>query len=452
MPPERRKLLGFTDNRQDAALQAGHFNDFLFVALLRAAMLAAVRAAGPDGLSEDEFGRRLQAALGFTPPIASGGRSGCSTPRSRRRSGGRRRPRDTLARVLAHRAWVDQRRGWRFTNPNLEELGLVRADYVSLDELAADDGAFASAPPELRTASPETRREGAPDLAWIISARAWRSRPMRSTLSTSKRLAMRRARACASRGRSRNRRPASVAAALIIDAPKRADAGLRGEPLIVRGGSRSLLARKLGRASIWGKRLESRTYGEVVAALLAGGCAVSVGQTGGDPFDVRAGALRRTRFVSSPRRTRRRQAANPYFAALYRKLADALARGGEGLFGSKAANTRPRSIRRDESGANGASAGAKRTAKICKAAREELRLAGEPNVFLPALFCSPTMELGVDISALNAVYMRNMPPTPANYAQRSGRAGRSGQAALVVTYCSAQGPHDQYYFRARGRW
>ena len=56
------------------------------------------------------------------------------------------------------------------------------------------------------------------------------------------------------------------------------------------------------------------------------------------------------------------------------------------------------------------------------------------------------MELGVDISALNAVYLRNMPPTPANYAQRSGRAGRSGQAALVVTYCAAQSPHDQYYF------
>ena len=25
--PDPRKLLGFTDNRQDAALQAGHFND-----------------------------------------------------------------------------------------------------------------------------------------------------------------------------------------------------------------------------------------------------------------------------------------------------------------------------------------------------------------------------------------------------------------------------------------
>jgi len=34
LPPRSRKLLGFTDNRQDAALQAGHFNDFLFVALL----------------------------------------------------------------------------------------------------------------------------------------------------------------------------------------------------------------------------------------------------------------------------------------------------------------------------------------------------------------------------------------------------------------------------------
>jgi hypothetical protein len=42
---------------------------------------------------------------------------------------------------------------------------------------------------------------------------------------------------------------------------------------------------------------------------------------------------------------------------------------------------------------------------------KHLREIGEVNRFLPVLFCSPTMELGVDISALNAVYLRNVPPT-----------------------------------------
>jgi len=57
------------------------------------------------------------------------------------------------------------------------------------------------------------------------------------------------------------------------------------------------------------------------------------------------------------------------------------------------------------------------------------------------------MELGIDIAELSIVHMRNVPPTPANYAQRSGRAGRSGQAALVLVYCSNFSAHDRHYFK-----
>src|SRR5690606_7881993 len=60
-----RNLLGFTDNRQDAALQSGHFNDFHFVGLLRAAFLAALETAGDQGLRSDQLGTALQRALGF---------------------------------------------------------------------------------------------------------------------------------------------------------------------------------------------------------------------------------------------------------------------------------------------------------------------------------------------------------------------------------------------------
>jgi ATP-dependent helicase YprA (DUF1998 family) len=69
---------------------------------------------------------------------------------------------------------------------------------------------------------------------------------------------------------------------------------------------------------------------------------------------------------------------------------------------------------------------------------------------LNVIVCTPTMELGIDIGDLSAVYMRNVPPSPSNYAQRAGRAGRKGQGSLITVFCgvgSFRGPHDQYFYR-----
>jgi hypothetical protein len=449
LPVDRRKLLGFTDNRQDAALQAGHFNDFLFVSLLRAATLAAVRKAGPQGLSEEDFGRRVQEALGFTIARADRRQEWMLDPTKIRGVAPMEAER-TLARVIAYRVWVDQRRGWRFTNPNLEELGLVRAEYLSLDVLAGDNDAFASAPPELRNATPDTRRM----LLRLLLDRLRHGLAITTdaldpanvdAIGTATRQSLREPWAIS----QQEQESARVAGALIVDAPKKAETGgPRGEAIIVRAGPRSRFAREIGRTSIWGRRLDGKTYEKVITALLAAAAEYQLVRQVPTPFDVTGWRLaaNAVRLVAADGRSDRK-AANEYFKQLYRTLADALASGGEGLFGLEGReHTAQVDPTRREWREWRFRWGEEDQGKLSKA-QEELRLAGEPNVFLPTLFCSPTMELGVDISALNAVYMRNMPPTPANYAQRSGRAGRSGQAALVVTYCAAQGPHDQYYFR-----
>lgn len=57
-----------------------------------------------------------------------------------------------------------------------------------------------------------------------------------------------------------------------------------------------------------------------------------------------------------------------------------------------------------------------------------------------------TMEVGVDIGSLEAIYQGNMPPTRYNYQQRVGRGGRRGQAfATAITFCRGRS-HDLYYY------
>ncbi len=67
------------------------------------------------------------------------------------------------------------------------------------------------------------------------------------------------------------------------------------------------------------------------------------------------------------------------------------------------------------------------------------------NELINTLVCTPTLEMGINIGSLDAILMRNVPPLPANYWQRAGRAGRQHQMAVNLTYCR-QASHDRAYF------
>jgi hypothetical protein len=436
-----RKLLAFTDNRQDAALQAGHFNDFIFVTILRGAILAAL-AKHPEGLTDDQAGYAIQKALGFLGANAMRRPEWLFEPdlRGANLITAERAMRD----ALNHRFWVDQRRGWRYTNPNLEQLGLIRADYLSLDEMVADAELFESNP-LLRAASPTERGAAA---RCLFDA-------MRKGLAVeAEGLDRIRIEGLASRMRGMIKSPWSLdeerfrsATTFVPRPPARREMRARDEELILRGSPQSGVGRDIRKMTFGGTRPTTRQTGEIIATLLHAASRYGIASQVASPVDgegwrllAPAVAFRATEEVFNPERD------NPFFRSLYKQIADLLLAGGEALFGleGREHTAQVESDLRELREARFRDGAEDRRVLAEKADR--LRELREDGRFLPTLFCSPTMELGVDISSMNVVYMRNVPPTPANYAQRSGRAGRSGQAALVVTYCAAQSPHDQYFF------
>lgn len=442
---ETRKLLAFTDNRQDAALQAGHFNDFLFVTLLRGAILAAL-AQRPDGLVDDEAGHAIQTALGFLGTnkvrraewLFEPDLKGANLIDAER----------SIRAALAHRFWVDQRRGWRFTNPNLEDLGLIEASYLSLDEMVGDEPLFAGSA-LLKAASPAERLAVAHTLFGA----------MRKGLAVETDALDRvKIESLAARTRSSIKSPWSLdeeryssSVTFVPKPPTKREVRARDEALILRGSPQSAVGRDIKKLTFGSERPTSKQVAEIIEVVLKAAANYGIATQVASPVDGdgwrligSAIAFKRGPSVGRPGRD------NQFFRSLYEQIAALLSAGGEALFGieGREHTAQVESDLRELRECRFRFETEDRKELADKADR--LRELREDNGFLPTLFCSPTMELGVDISSMNVVYMRNVPPTPANYAQRSGRAGRSGQAALVVTYCAAQSPHDQYFFADPG--
>jgi superfamily II DNA/RNA helicase len=420
LDPKAKKLLGFTDNRQDASLQAGHFNDFIQILLLRGALLAAIRNEPATVLKDDVLTQRVQTHLHLDVADFS------ANPEAR---GPRARNAEAALRdVLGYRLYYDLQRGWRITNPNLEQLQLLQITYDSLDLCCQDAEAWHACPPLLAQAAPEQRLALAHELLDVMR---------RNLCIKTIYLDAHYQEQIRNRSFAMLKEPWALtedekmfAAPVMVPRPKTQTQD--ADFYTVNVSYRSKFGRQMRRQTTWGDsnphysaRFTEDHYNTVVDAMLGvlhiyG--LIEASDLGRGLTGYRLDASVIEWHAGDPAKAEK---ANAFFRSLYENVAAMLSAGETFLHQLEARE---------------------HTAQVDSEMREH-REQSFRDARLPVLFCSPTMELGVDIAQLNTVYMRNVPPTAANYAQRSGRAGRSGQPALVVTYCAAKSPHDQYFFQ-----
>jgi hypothetical protein len=444
--PDPRKLLGFTDNRQDAALQAGHFNDFIFLLTLRSALVAALQKQG-GVLDEEHLADAVFKALDFDRTDASTLAEYLKTPKLMGLA--RQEAQRTLRFILGYRLLRDLRRGWRFNNPNLDQLNLLAIQYRGLGEFSSEAALFATSP-VLSALTPAQRTEMA---TTVFNA-------MRRALCLETRYldAVEQDRAKATAFQYLSDRwtfgdeNLETSRWLILN--KRPD-DKRGKPRtdLVPGGARSRLLKELKALPQWKsphlqiaiKGWKDAQWLELLQLFLVGASHYGYVQRHEVEQKLIGWRLNASAMdwvlVDAPE-VEQEGKHNRFFRQLYLSVAATLAQQQHTLFDFEA---QEHTAQVDAGRRQLLEQRFRYTEKDRKDWLENPAHEA-PLERLPVMFCSPTMELGVDISALNTVYLRNVPPTPANYAQRSGRAGRSGQQALVITYCAALSPHDQWFF------